>query len=42
MFANSFIETIFKLDEFSAPPVSRFKTLSKEKQRELLTKAGLK
>jgi len=31
-----------KLDEFSAPPVSRFKTLSKEKQRELLTKAGLK
>jgi len=31
-----------KLDEFAAPPVSRFKTLSKEKQRELLAKAGLK
>jgi hypothetical protein len=31
-----------KLDEFSAPPVSRFKTLSEEKQRELLRKAGLK
>ena len=31
-----------KLDEFSAPPVSRFKTLSEEKQRELLKKAGLK
>jgi len=31
-----------KLDEFSAPPVSRFKMLSEEKQRELLAKAGLK
>ena len=31
-----------KLDEFSALPVSQFKRLSEEKQRELLTKAGLK
>lgn len=31
-----------KLDEFSLSPVSRFKTLSEERQRELLTKAGLK
>ncbi len=31
-----------KLAEFSASPVSRFKTLSEERQREVLTKAGLK
>jgi hypothetical protein len=31
-----------KLDEISAPLVSRFKTLSEEEQRELLAKAGLK
>ncbi len=31
-----------KLDEFSLSPLSRFKTLSEERQRELLTKAGLK
>lgn len=31
-----------KLDEFSPSPISRFKTLSEEQQRELLTKAGLK
>ncbi len=31
-----------KLDELSPPPLSWFKTLSEEKQRELLSKAGLK
>ena len=31
-----------KFDEFSAPSVSLFKTLPQEKQRGLLTKAGLK
>ena len=31
-----------KLDEFPPPPVSRFKMLSEEKQRELIAKAGLK